>query len=92
MLAKIVNIQTKTMPPLIIGDNTITPVAQVVRLAWPGATGGLFWARPVAVKVQYQAAPERTLPITDQTRQLQIGLFLVAGVFAILAWHNRKSA
>jgi hypothetical protein len=65
--------ETSEGPVLQLGDRTVTPVAQALRLRTP--LGGLVWNRPVAVVVAEGDDITRH-PIVDVTR---IALWAMAG-------------
>ena len=54
-------------------DKTITPIACVAQLTWPG--GRLEWHRPAAVEVARGGRVQR-IPIRNATRQLVAGIVL----------------
>ena len=64
-------------------DQTITPIARVAQLTWPG--GRLEWHRPVAVEVARGGRVQR-IPIRNATRQLVAGIVLVELALGGLVW------
>ena len=62
---------------------TIVPVARSVIVRLPGSAGGLVWNRPVEVRVQESGRASR-LPVHDVTRQAQLRLLGLAGVWLVL--------
>ena len=64
-----------------VADITLTPQSQAVTVRWPD--GGLVWNRPVAVLVERAGQTER-IPIVDVTRVIQLGLFGLSLVFAMV--------
>ena len=64
-----------------VADITLTPQSQAVTVRWPD--GGLVWNRPVAVLVERAGQTER-IPIVDVTRAIQLGLFGLSLVFAMV--------
>ena len=69
--------------PRTLLDQTITPVARVVQLTWPG--GRLEWHRPVAVEVARGDRVQR-IPIRNATRRLVAGIVLAELALGGLVW------
>lgn len=65
--------------PVRIGSQKVTVISKALTLRVPGIPVGLVWNRPAAVRVQTEGAGEATLPVSDETRRLQI-LLLAAGI------------
>lgn len=65
--------ETREGPVLQLGDRTVTPVAQALRLRAP--FGGFVWSRPVAVVVT-EGGDVTRYPIVDVTR---VALWAMAG-------------
>lgn len=66
--------------PIIAGDATVTPQAQVLSIK--GWNGGFVWNRPVAVLVERGGEVTR-YPIVNVTRYAQLGLIAVG---VVLGW------
>ena len=64
-----------------VADITLTPQSQAVTVRWPD--GGLVWNRPIAVLVE-RAGQTEHIPIVDVTRVIQLGLFGLSLVFAMV--------
>jgi len=60
--------------PFRVGEQTITVVSRVLRLQVPGMAIGLVWNRPAQVRIETQGAGDVILPVTDETRWMQIVL------------------
>lgn len=73
--------------PITWADETITPIARVVHVAWPG--GRLEWHRPVGVEVAREGRTEQ-IPIRDATRRLLAGLVLSELALGALAWWGQR--
>ena len=78
--------------PVMAGDQIVTVISKTLSLQVPGMPIGLVWNRPTAVRVQTAGAGEVTLPVVDETRQLQILLLAlgIAGSILISAWLRRR--
>lgn len=63
------------------GAIAITPQSEAVVGSW-GNVGGV-WNRPVAVIVE-QGGQKRRIPIVNVTRRIQVGLFVLAVLFAAM--------
>jgi len=74
MRSSFVSVETRAGEPVQVGDARIAPLAQSVRLGWPGMKVGLIWSRPVAVCVQSGDGEERLMPVRDVTRLAQLVL------------------
>jgi hypothetical protein len=61
----------------------IIPVSQALILRLPGNSGGAVWNRPLGVRVLAEDGSEVFCPVTDVTRQAQLGL-LAAGFMSAL--------
>lgn len=73
-----------------LDDVTVTPRSRALTIRLP--SGGLVWNRPTAVLVE-QAGRARRIPIVDVTRMLQLGLFGLAVLMAVLGprQHRRRT-
>jgi hypothetical protein len=69
--------------PRTLLDQTITPVARVAQLTWPG--GRLEWHRPVAVEVTRGDRVQR-IPIRNATRRLVAGIVLAELALGGFVW------
>ena len=78
--------------PVFTGDQIVTVISKTLKLQVPGMPVGLVWNRPTAVRVQTAGSGEVTLPVVDETRQLQILLLAlgIAGSILISAWLQRR--
>lgn len=58
-----------------------------------GSNGGLVWNFPVRVAYTPDNGSEQSIPVIDQTRLAQIGLFLLAALLAAIlaAWVRPRS-
>lgn len=70
-----------------IETRVLVPESLVLAVRWPG--GGLVWNWPVALWV-IDGDRVRHLPIIDVTRLAQLGLYVAAGVFLLMAWGWRR--
>lgn len=70
--------------PIEVGSQKVIVVSKALRLQVPGVLVGFVWNRPAAVRVQTEGAGEVTLPVTDETRRLQILLLAVGFIGSIL--------
>jgi hypothetical protein len=57
-----------------VGEQTITVISKVLRLQVPGMPIGLVWNRPATVRVETDGMSDVILPVTDETRRIQIML------------------
>jgi hypothetical protein len=86
MLMDWITLETNAGEPVKVGDKTLTPLAQALRIKLPGFQGGLVWNRPASVVVQSADGQEQVLPVRDITRQA-VWLILGAGLLGgVLAW------
>ncbi len=72
--------------------HTLYPVAQVIRVNYPGNAGGFTWSRPYRLIVQDPAGQYHTHPIQDVTRQAQVfflGLAMISGLLWFLFKQTR---
>jgi hypothetical protein len=68
----------------------ITPQHLVVRLDFPGSHGGIIFNRAIAVRIDEDGLPPRTLPVLNYTRLGQV-IFLGIAVFASIVFsYGRK--
>jgi hypothetical protein len=70
--------------PIGIGSQKVIVISKALRLQVPGVPVGFVWNRPAAVRVQTEGAGEVTLPVTDETRRLQILLLAIGIIGSIL--------
>jgi hypothetical protein len=78
--------------PIWVGSQQITVLSKALVLHVPGIPVGFVWNRPAAVRVKTEGAGEVTLPVSDETRVLQI-LLLAAGILSslfIVAFFRRR--
>jgi hypothetical protein len=68
-------------------DQTITPIARVTQLTWPG--GRIAWHRPVAVEAA-RGDRVRRIPIHNATRRLVVGIVLAEAALGALAWWGQQ--
>jgi hypothetical protein len=73
--------QTLSGEPVIVGDVTLTPQAQALTIRW--RNGGFVWNRPVAVLVERLGQTER-IPIVDVTRGAQFTLLGLGFFFSVV--------
>ena len=78
--------------PFRVGEQTITVISRVLHLQVPGLPVGLVWNRPAAVRVATDGASDVTLPVTDETRRMQIMLVIlgIAGSIVLSALLRRR--
>ncbi len=78
--------------PVIAGEQKVTVISKMLKLQVAGLPVGLVWNRPTAVRVQTEGAGEVTLPVSDETRRLQILLLAlgIAGSIIISALLRRR--
>lgn len=69
--------------PIWVGAQQVTVISKALVLQVPGLPIGIVWNRPAAVRVRTEGAGEVTLPVSDETRSLQI-LLLGLGVLSSL--------
>jgi hypothetical protein len=77
-------LQTRSGPPIVVGDVRVTPQARALAIRWPG--GGWVWNRPVGVLVERDGETD-SIPILDLTRVARwsmLGLALAFVAFAFL--------
>lgn len=90
----IINFETKAGKEIQVGDHTIIPFANSLRVNIPFIKGGLIWNRPVAVAVQTPEKQEYMLPIQDVTRQIIFALvgasFVSTALFLLFSRKTRK--
>jgi len=81
--------QTVSGDPVIVGDVSLTPQSQALTIRWP--SGGFVWNRPVAVVVEQDGQTER-IPVVDVTRIAQFTLIGLSLVFwmVTLFWSLRR--
>lgn len=73
--------------PITVGDTTITPQSHALIIRWP--YGGFVWNRPRAILVE-RARQTQRIPIRDATRIVQIRLWGMALLWAILIYLGSK--
>ena len=83
-LKDIIQYQTLSADPIVVGDTRVTPQTQTLSIRFP--FGGMVWNRPAAVLVERDDVTQR-IPILDVTRVAQV----VAGVIARALKHRRFS-
>jgi hypothetical protein len=80
----IIETETKTGEPQLVGNHELTPLTQVLKIQLPGHHGGVIWNRPKAVVVRTADGQEQTLPIPDVTR-ITIWAMLAGGLLGAIA-------
>ncbi len=80
-LKDIVQYQTISAEPIVVGDTKVTPQAQALTVRLP--FGGFVWNRPVAVLVERDDGTQR-IPIVNVTRLMQIVLFGLIVSFSVI--------
>ncbi len=80
-LKDIVQYQTISAEPIVVGDTKVTPQAQALTVRLP--FGGFVWNRPVAVLVERDDGTQR-IPIVNVTRLVQIVLFGLILSFSVI--------
>lgn len=70
--------------PIGVGSQKVIVISKALTLYIPGLPVGFVWNRPAAVRVQTEGAGEVTLPVTDETRRLQILLLAMGVIGSIL--------
>jgi hypothetical protein len=85
-------LQKRSGEAVTVGDVTATPQAQSLTVSWPH--GGWVWNRPVAVLVERGEETKR-IPVVDVTRMVQLGLYglsLVLAIVGLVIWTKEGSA
>ena len=88
---EIIRLRTEPGTPVVIGDRTITPLAQTLVVRWP--MGGFAWSRPLAVLVEQGGKTDR-IPIVDLAQVARLGMLaagLTAGVALALRGRGKDS-
>ncbi|MBI3944002.1 MAG: hypothetical protein HY326_13375 [Chloroflexi bacterium] len=67
--------------PVTVDERTITPLSQVLVIQLPFAAW--VWHRPAAVLVERDGQAQ-CIPILDMTRLVQVGLWAVIGITAVV--------
>jgi len=80
----ILETQTRTGEPLLVGATVVVPVSQSVSLQAPGLNGGFVWNRPIAVKVTTADGQETLIPVPDVTRQALLAVAAISMIGALL--------
>jgi hypothetical protein len=80
-LKDIIQYQTVSADPIVVGDTRVTPQTQTLTVRLP--FGGLVWNRPVAVLVERDDGTQR-IPIRNMTRVTQIVLFGLILSFSVI--------
>jgi hypothetical protein len=68
---RVVQLDTKSAPPITVGDTSLTPQSQVLTVRLPFF--GFVWNRPAAILVEQDGRTER-IPIVDVTRVATLAL------------------
>lgn len=88
--------RTHAAPTAQIGSHTVTPIAQLIGVRWPGIGGisvGWLWQFPLAVEVETDGDYQR-LPIPNLTRTVLWLLYTLTAIaigFSILILWRRRS-
>jgi len=72
--------------PLIVGERTVTPVAQVAGWVASGGAGAWLRVMPIEAVVREGDGAEHRVPITDPTREAIRGIILSAILVAAVCW------
>jgi hypothetical protein len=86
-MPQLIQRETQTGKPVIVGARTITPQSQFVMVRFP--FGGFVWNRPMAVLVA-ENGHTYAIPITDPTR---LALWTFTGIsllFSLLFWLSKR--
>ncbi len=78
-----------------VGDATLIPINQALKVQIPGLPVGAVWNRPKAVIIRSDDGTEQTLPVRDVTRIAMWGM-LAGGIIGALVMgirsnHNKPS-
>jgi hypothetical protein len=79
-------IENLTAPPIRLGEQTLIPLTQVVRLALPGSQVVFSWSRPFGVQLQTASGNQTIIPIRDITRTIQIVLVMICACVGLIAY------
>jgi len=81
-LKDIIQYQTVSADPIVVGDTRVTPQSQALTIRLP--FGGMVWNRPSAVLIERDDMTQH-IPIVNVTRVVQIVLFgLILSFSAII--------
>lgn len=70
--------------PIWVGSQQVTVISKALAIQAPGLPIGFIWNRPAAVRVRTEGGGEVTLPISDETRKLQIFLLALGVISSLL--------
>jgi hypothetical protein len=72
------------------GELTLTPLARVFTIQFPGLVGGIVWNRPAGVRVSASGQADRFVPVYDYTRIAVWSFFALGLVGALAVWVTRR--
>lgn len=82
--------ETGSGETVTVGDVSATPQSQALKVRCP--FGGWIWNRPVGVLVE-RDGEEEYVPIVDLTRLVQLGLYglgLIFAVVSMIVWFKER--
>jgi hypothetical protein len=85
-----VAIETRAGEPVYAAGIKIVPFARALRWRHSLLPFGIIWNRAAAVLAIYPDGREQVLPVHDETRRLQVMIFGIAALWAILSLMIRR--
>jgi hypothetical protein len=87
-----ISVETRAGEPVYAAGIKIVPFARALRWRHPLLPIGIIWNRAAAVLAVFPDGREQVLPVHDETRRLQVMIFGIAALWAILTLMIRRPA
>lgn len=81
-----IQIENLPNPPIHLGEQTLIPFAQVIKLVLPGGQVLFSWSRPSGVQLQTASGNQAVIPVRDITRMIQVALVMICAGVGLIAY------